>query len=297
MGLTHTDCLTMEIINLVTYWRNGLLEWCDFLELLAVLMGEKKFVQISGSVKRLEMLSSLAHTFDLYWAIPPIHLETIFDTSMGDSFFRYAPGKPENDAEGIIFIGDKSTIIYMIDMKNKGFSDKEAANLYGYPSCCANIYKNNIKNGNKTWVDSFLENIHGVKILPWQTNRLARIFTPYFSCIPDYFPCSPFCEASIRLAKIYFSLLQRLKLYNLAALVKKHLSQPLLRYKGCIYLLNKIATDKLTNCKLTVKVDGVNPYIGTPITNKELNLHCTSEGIFIQEINQFDPQGILMLFK
>ena len=209
-----------ELDELLRALLDERLEWTDFLELLAVRAGRKSVVRLTGQPDRLEELSRLAQMIDLPCAVAPLHLEGVFVTSLRDRFSRLRPGFPGAGEEGILFIGREEGISRALDMEGEGCPPDAAARLYGYPQCCARVYQNRIQNGQCPWVDSFLAEVRGVAHFPWQMNRMGRLFAPYLSILPDYFPCSPRCAESLNMAESYADLLHEAGLSMLEKLIR-----------------------------------------------------------------------------
>lgn len=292
-------CLTkvVQIKEILQFFLEERLEWTEFLEMLALLAGEKNVVRFTGNQQRLRELGDLAERLNLPFALAPLHLENIFNNSLKDSFCRLVPGYPTGVEEGILFLGAEKYLAASIDLEESGCQAKEAARLYGYPQCCATKYEKSIQNGKYTWLDSFLENLRGIQSFPWPMNRFGRLFAPFLSSLPDYFPCSPTCGESLRLAKNYYSLLQRYGMPQLADLVQRHLAQPVLKHGGCLFLLMPLYDKPYTGTELKVMARDVYAYAGTPPENVQLTLHFDSDGIFLCETGIKDSQAILLLFE
>ena len=275
------------------------LEWTDFLELLAVRAGRKSVVRLTGQPDRLEELSRLAQMIDLPCAVAPLHLEGVFVTPLRDRFSRLRPGFPGAGEEGILFIGREEGISRALDMEGEGCPPDAAARLYGYPQCCARVYQNRIQNGQCPWVDSFLAEVRGVAHFPWQMNRMGRLFAPYLSILPDYFPCSPRCAESLNMAESYADLLHEAGLSMLEKLIREHLARPVLRHAGCLYLLHPLR-DALSSGNgedLHVRVMDVFPYAGPAVESPELTITCGPGGLALRETGKTDGAAALMLFE
>lgn len=228
--------LPSHIVFLEAY-ANDLLSFTEALELIAATRHHKRLVRLTGLRSRLDALTQVMHKAAIHWRIAPLHLIERFQTPLGDSFASIQKGEPQEGEVGILFAGEPTTVAAAIEVETNGCAATEAAAIYGYPTCCAVSYKQ-IQHG-RFWVDILLNDIGAVTCAPWGMNRFARLFPPYLSILPDYFPCSLRCEGSIALAKAYTKMLsENGELSGLLVPLEQHLSRPVLHYGGALYQLD-----------------------------------------------------------
>ena len=277
------------------------IEWTECLEMLALCGGRKNVVRLTGQPSRLENLAVLARELGLASGAAQLHLETRFDTTLMDHFSQLAAGYPQAGEEGILFIGSKTTVAAALELETSGCPSDAAARLYGYPECCAHAYQQHIQSGHSLWVDAFFAETHGIARLPWQMNRTGRLFAPYLSLLPDYFPCSPTCAESLKLARSYSDMLDEIGLGSLENLIHEHLARPLLLHAGCLYRLHTVqgAVAPSDNPRtFRVQVMDALPYAGTALASRELTLSWDSEKLALCAPGSADnATAVLIMFE
>jgi hypothetical protein len=173
--------------------------------------------------------------------------------------------------------------------------------LYGYPQCCAQNYEANIQH-NAYWVDSFFAGVSGVARISWLMNRMGRLFAPYLSMLPDYFPCNVTCADSLRLAEEYAALLEVAGLTLLRDLAKEHLARPVLKHAGCLYWLRPIQEGELNGegTPIVVQVADAIAYAGTRLEIDTLTLVRKPGGLAVLEAASHcdgNTDTVLLLFE
>ena len=278
-----------------------IISFTECLELLAVTVQQKPLIRMTGSANRLETLVALMRKLDLPHVIAPIHLVPRFDSNLDDHFASIAPGLPQDGQEGVLFAGLAEAVSAAMELELHGCPTMDAARLYGYPLCCAQNYDEHIQQG-EYWINSFLSGLHGVVWAPWFMNRIGRLFSPCLSSLPDYFPCHLQCPASLELAKEYMTLLEKLDLALLVQLVKEHLTRPVLRHAGCLYLLQPSKEQELpaANTTMIAEIVDVISYAGAKIPENSLVLTYKNGALHIQTPGHvYTPESdtTLLLFK
>lgn len=239
----------------------------------------------------------LAEVLGLNSCLAPLHMVPRFDTALNDHFFSLAPGFPEDDQEGILFIGSPGEAERAIYMEEHGCDSHEAARIYGYPSCCAQAYLERVQKKGSFWVESFLSDLNGIIRAPWQMNRMGRLFAPGLSLLPDYFPCSLHCKGSLALALSYEALLEETGLGILKQQVKEHLARPVLCHSGCLYWLEPIEQGYSPFDCLSLRVLQRLPFSGSACDADILNIADTPDGLLIKENGLIDRNANLILFE
>jgi hypothetical protein len=247
------------------------------LEILAVACGRKRIARFTGNGAHLKDLETLMGRISMPCAIAPLHLEPVFSGPLGDHFGRVAHGLPHGEEEGVLFLGPPDFIEAAVDMELHGCAAEQAAELYGYPLCCARNYERAIQHG-AYWVDSFLAGIRGIMRAPWLMNRFGRLFVPHHSILPDYFPCHINCSPSLALAGTYHDMLEQEGLHALIALVKGHLARTVLRHAGCLYMVSQPEIEKE---ETVATVLAVWPYASQVLDTEVLSIRQEEGDIFV----------------
>jgi hypothetical protein len=259
---------------------DGDLNFTDCLEILAVANGIKRVARFTVPGPLFGALERLSGRLGLCASLAPYHLVKEFANSLEDSFARIVPGFPGACEEGVVFVGTPESVREAAEMEARGCAAGEAADLYGYPSCCAANYESAIQNGKSFWVDSFLGTLTGVVSAPWVVNRFGRLFDPCLSMLPDYFPCRIGCEESRRLGGTYLSMLRDSGLCLIAGLAERHLSAPVVRQGGCLYRVRPEngAVPSPEGPPVPVEVLNLWSYSGTPLAGNRLEAAFDADG-------------------
>ncbi|MDR2457388.1 MAG: hypothetical protein LBD41_02780 [Clostridiales Family XIII bacterium] len=260
-------------LTILQAYLNDMIEFTNLMELFAFLSGIKSVIRFTGLPNELQNYASIVCRLNLFYKIPPIHLKTIYQNSIFDSFTEIVSGFPAKDEFGLLFVGSPEHIDRAIDLENSGCPAHEAALLYGYPKCCADNYEKNIQH-DIFWLNSYFEKAPCIDSISWKINRIGRLFEPYLSILPDYFPCSVNCEKSLSLANEYCSLLEQRNLSPLIKIIREHLARPVLIHEGCIYWLHPLQ-DTFINREdksFMVKILKTIAYDGSPISMDTLLL-------------------------
>ena len=253
------------------------ISFTECLEILAVACGRKKIVRLTGNRQRLKALKAFMQRISIHCHIAPFHLELMFSRPLGDCFVRAAHGLPHGEEEGVLYAGAPTLLEAAVEMELQDCTAKEAAELYGFPQCCARNYEHTIQQG-EYWVDSFLADVRGLVHAPWLMNRFGRLFSPHLSMLPDYFPCHATCAPSLALAKEYLDMLEQEGLGTLAELAKNHLARTVLYHTGCLYM---VSPPKDEEAETSVAVLAVLPYAGQALDTTALNIRRRGEDIFV----------------
>ena len=271
----------------------------ECLEILAVAYGRKKIVRLTGNRQRLKLLEALMQRIPIHCLIAPFHLEPVFSGALGDHFGRVAQGEPQGEKEGALFAGPQALIEAAANMELHGCDAEEAAELYGYPLCCARNYERAIQHG-AYWADSFLAGTRGTTRAPWLMNRFGRLFAPYLSLLPDYFPCHITCAPSLALAQEYLTMLEQEALGVLAEHAKIHLARTVLRHGGCLY---QVSRPEGKNKETAVTVLAAWPYAGQALDATVLLLRLEGKEISVSipgktsSAGETDRAAVCLIFE
>ncbi|MCX6622680.1 MAG: hypothetical protein NTY38_16750, partial [Acidobacteria bacterium] len=131
------------------------------------------------------------------------------------------------------FIGSPDATANAHDMELDGADALACAEAYEYPACCASAYVS-LQDG-MPWVVPFLREIEPAASYTWRMNKLASLYSPHLTIIPDFFPCSIRCSPAATLASQYEQLLLDAGLKELRDVIAAELQRPLLVHGGWLY--------------------------------------------------------------
>jgi len=220
------------VVELLDLFYADWIKCAELLELLAHLQGVKRVVRLVADPQRREALLSFLSRASLQYRVSDFGLQTEFSTSLGDTFQRITPLRdPRGDC--VLFVGSPDATAKAHAMELGGADALSCGEAYEYPACCAASYVS-LQEGTP-WVVRFLQEIEPAAFLAWQTNKLASLYPPHLTIIPDFFPCSIRCPSTSALASQYEQLLIDAGLNELRDLIAAELHRPLLVHGGWIY--------------------------------------------------------------
>lgn len=225
------------ISDLLELLDSEVIKFAEFLELLAHVHGHKTIVRLVADSLRCEALLQFLAKTGLEHRVSDFCLRAEFSTGLGDTFQRVDPSR-SLDADFVVFVGAPAMTAEAHAMELQGADAGSCARAYGYPACCATSYLG-VQEGTP-WVVPFLEGLAPVSWHDWRMNRLASLFPPYLTVIPDFFPCSIRCPSTGALSLEYEQLLLSVGLSELRDLVAAELRRPLLVHDGWIYRFERI---------------------------------------------------------
>jgi len=198
------------------------IEFKNLMEFLALFAGVKPVVRLTGTPENLATLENALSPFVECIERSPMGLLKVYSNDLSDSFYKVVSGDTLDFDLMVTFFGKHDNVVEALRAETKGCDDQATARTLGYPVCCARNYAS-IKTG-RHWVSSYISGTHGIVNAPWQANKLAYLFAPGLTLLPDYFPCSVSCNDSWRLARDYHKVLCEQGLNDLESAVKKHLT-------------------------------------------------------------------------
>jgi len=221
--------LVLDLLELLhTEW----IKCAEFLELLGHLEGCKPVVRLVVDSERRHALLSFFAKAALHHCVSEFHLRTEFSTGIGDTFQRIDASR-NPDGDRVIFVGASDVTAEAHAMELGGADAVACGRVYGYPACCAASYRA-VQDGTP-WVIPFLRDISRTSHHGWRSNKLASLFPPHLTIIPDFFPCSIHCPSTAALAEQYEQLLIDAGLAELRDLIAAELQRPLLVHDGWVY--------------------------------------------------------------
>jgi hypothetical protein len=225
------------LVGLLDLFYDDWIKCAELLELLAHLEGIKRVVRLVASLRRREALVSFLARASLPHRVSEFGLQTEFSTALGDTFQRIVPRR-ESFGDCVVFVGSAEATENAHAIELGGADALSCAAVYGYPQCCAASYIS-VQDGTP-WVVPFLREAGPAAFFPWQCNKLAGLYPPHLTIIPDYFPCSIHCPATAALALQYERLLLDAGLGELRNRIAAELSRPMLLHRGWIYRFEKL---------------------------------------------------------
>ena len=224
---------TTKILQLLALFESDVIEFKELLELTGFIGGIKQIVRLTGTIDKLDAINKSLNSEGLELTYPGFVLEKCYSNELSDTFYKIVPkSESSNDSLLVAFLGDKTTVDKAIRIESQGCDDIKTAELYGYPDCCANNYIR-IREG-EFWVDSFILNCKIYSVQDWKMNKIAYLFEPCTTFIPDYFTCSVDCIKTLNLVDSYIQLFESQKLDVLIELIKSHQTALVLIYNGKI---------------------------------------------------------------
>lgn len=198
------------------------IEFKNFIELLGLIAGLKPVVRLAGSPDQLATIENALRPFVDHVERSPLGLVKVYSNRLSDSFYKAVSGSLSDFDLMVTYLGDSSKVAEAIGAETTGCDDEEIARTLGYPRCCAKNYAS-IKSG-QHWIGSYMRGTGGLIRAPWQANKIAYLFAPGLTLLPDYFPCSVFCQSTWQLAHCYHSVLCEHGFTEIERAVKQHLT-------------------------------------------------------------------------
>lgn len=209
------------LIDVMILFLNNDIEFKNVMEFLALKSGVKSVVRITGDIEQLYRIENRLSTHGVYVQRSPLGLKKSYSTCLSDVFYSSVSASSSESELYISFFGNKESIDKAIQAEFFGNDDLETARILGYPSCCATNYAS-IREG-QHWVKPYFRGLHTICQVPWSANKIAYLFHPHLTLLPDYFPCSVFCRTSLFLSQQYHKLLLDFELTDIEAAIHDHL--------------------------------------------------------------------------
>jgi hypothetical protein len=220
------------VVELLELFCDDWIKCAELLELLAHLEGIKRLVRLVVDPPRRDALISFLSGASLPYRVSEFGLRTEFSTSLGDTFQRITQLR-DHRGDCVLFVGSPEATAEAHAVELGGADALSCGEAYEYPACCAAAYVS-LQEGTP-WVLPFLQEVEPAGFFGWQTNKLASLYPPHLTIIPDFFPCSIRCHATSGLASQYEQLLVDAGLNELRDRITAELVRPLLVHDGWIY--------------------------------------------------------------
>ena len=258
--------------DLLILLDKGLIEFKSFIEFLALQHGQKNVVRLVVDEPTYLVLEKLCKKHGIAFLKSDFNLKLAFTTSLLDTFYEITSADNPDSDRFVIFCGNKETAIEACSVERDGCDVEETARIYGYPKCCAQNYQR-VQNG-EHWVVPYLTNASSTGPYSWLNNKVAYLFQPHLTIIPDYFPCAIDCEKTHNLAQRYASLLRDAGLHSILNIIRDSLRLPLLFHDGYIYQFSDLKGQSgryINRGNVTILPYGNRDVLGTQYNIQEIS--------------------------
>ena len=288
--MTYVNSNTTLVTDILDLLDKEWIVWANVLELLAYARGLKPVVRLAVDAATCEVLTGFCRRQKWPWRCSEFWLEPVFRTNLNDTFTRLVYGNAPADCNRVLFVGHEAAtrraeeLEAMLDPK----AACELAVLYGYPECCTATYAE--VQGGVPWVNVFLRGSDpGDRIWDWRGNKVAYLFPPHHTMLPEYFPCSVDCELTARLAQAYEAVLFDCGLQKLLDIIREGLMRPLLFFGGSLYRFEGLkfrdgwyhvvgSTDhRIIDVPVTQQLQDIRPIKSLRVRNGELIVRSATD--------------------
>jgi hypothetical protein len=214
--------MTPAVQQAINLYLDDLIEFKNCMEFFALFAGLKPVVRITALSSDLSIIENSMQPFVDHIERSPLALAKVYANDLGDKFYKLVSGPASKFDLLVAYFGVVDKVEEAIHAEITGCDDQTTAMTLGYPSCCASNYTT-IKQG-QHWIHSYLKNVRGFSEASWRVNKIASLFPPYLTLLPDYFPCSVECKLTLHLAHVYHGILMEQGLGEIEKLLNAHLT-------------------------------------------------------------------------
>lgn len=203
-------------------------------ELAALVAGAKDVVRVV--LERPERESALVLLAQLGCAVvpSPFGLATERESTLGDRFTFHVDANDPRASSFVLLVAREAKVArHACEVEAYGDND-DLGRLYGYPACCVAAYER-IASGND-WLDQLVADVRlrGTGERPfYAANRIGSLYEG-LGFLPDYFPCSLYCEGAMRLATSLRSAALTCDLDDIVAHTDTVLQRPIIAWRGLV---------------------------------------------------------------
>ena len=209
------------IRDITTLFTDNQIEFHTLLECIGYAAGIKRVVRLCEKQDMALIIKDVCERHGLPVLCSRYGLKEAFSTGLSDTFYKITDINDPQCTRSVLFIGDAEWTEKAERVEGSGCDAMETAEMYSYPGCCAHNYRL-IQQG-QYWLDCFLTNATTGFEFSWKCNKIAYLFAPYLTIFPDYFPCSPSCSGTEKLASDYEEVLRDYRMVELLDLIRLHL--------------------------------------------------------------------------
>lgn len=191
---------SMTFLNL---YENGLIEFKNVVEFLALLSGDKKVVRLvltRGQAR--EVGRALAqYCPNIGQGSSQYVLQEVFKSSQWDSFHerRIKATKEEGDVSAYFF-GETRFVALAIEAEDDAADAMTLGALFGIPECCARAYHESL-NASGRWMQGYVRSSKSVSIADATANRFSSVVGHQMGFHNDYFPCGFDCDETLQISR------------------------------------------------------------------------------------------------
>ena len=182
-------------------FENGLVEFKNVLEFLALFSGDKKVVRlVLTRAQAQEVGRTLAqYSPNISQGSSRYVLHETFRSSKWDSFHeRCFKAVEEYGDLRAHFFGEERFVALAIEAEDDVADAITLGALFGIPECCAKKYQSSL-NMSGRWMQSYMQSKKPVSIVDATVNRFSSIVGYQMGFHNDYFPCSFDCEKTLKI--------------------------------------------------------------------------------------------------
>ena len=188
-------------ISALNLFENGLIEFKNVHELLALFSGDKKVVRLVLTRDQAKKVSCAMtqHSPNIYHGSSQYVLREIFASSRWDSFHaRLFKAAEDGDDLRAHFFGEERYVDSAIEAEDDVADAITLGALLGIPSCCAKKYQSSL-NMSGQWMQSYMQSTTPISIVDAAVNRFSSLVGYQMGFHNDYFPCSVNCEKTLQI--------------------------------------------------------------------------------------------------
>jgi len=207
----------------------------NFLELLAVVLGEKRVMRLILTaetyrcVQRFCIQNNLAQDHSVRKQAPSVRSAT------GDTFTVSVEwDDPRGEYFAVVIGRSRYDVQRALELENSDASFQAFGELYQIPRCCVEAYEDLEQGGE--WISTYLRRSSRESHGSIYSNRLGVLFDGS-TFLPDFFPCRIDCRYAEDLGRRYESLLIRFGADAYLKQARTSLSAPIIVHSGSLLQL------------------------------------------------------------
>ncbi|HEV7398233.1 MAG TPA: hypothetical protein VGN86_17100 [Pyrinomonadaceae bacterium] len=207
----------------------------NFLELLALFLGEKRVVRLIVT----DSTYPVVQEFCRQYGLTQNHslrkqAPTVRDTT-GDTFTVSVDwNDPRGEYFAVVIALSRYDVQRALELENTDASFRAFGELYQIPRCCVETYEDLERGGE--WISTYLRRSSRESYGSVYSNRLGALFDGN-TLLPDFFPCRIDCKSAEELGRHYESLLIRVGADVYLKQARTSLSAPIIVHSGSLLQL------------------------------------------------------------
>jgi hypothetical protein len=184
-----------------------LIDQLDLIELVGVMQNIKPVARFIVDPAKNKKLTQLGHSLGLLTSNSEFYVHEKRMSNSGDIFVQHLKWPNQRSVKLIIYLATPqyhSKIKHLKDTENSHPSSQQVGLLLGYPQCCVREYST-IEHG-MNWIIKLASTYVKHRPAYPACNRFLTVWTRT-GMVPDYFPCSLYCEETNKMARLYMAAL------------------------------------------------------------------------------------------